>query len=253
VSTKITSAFVGCSVTLGEGFEPEQREGQIYSSLVAKHFMFDSDNLARKGASNHMIFLIAANAIRSQDYDMIFCQWSELNRLWLSPAPDAWYYATGHATEDYHSKDLVLDTKTQNQLAETILMLNHDYQNIMILIDYVNILTDLSQHYKTKIVFINGMLPWQDDLIRNISHVDQLSKYTRDLLDADNRDDKEVLILFKQLQTNFKSMNIKQWVNPFESFQSLTVDLGPLDHHPGPKSHRVMANLIHNYLETTDL
>lgn len=253
MSTKINSAFVGCSITLGEGFEPEQREGQIYPSLVAKHFMFDSDNLSHKGASNHMIFLITAQAIRSQRYDMIFCQWSELNRLWLSPAPDAWYYTTGHATKDYHSKDLVLDTKTQNQLAETILMLNHDYQNIMILIDYVNILTDLSQHYKTKIIFINGMLPWQDDLIKNISHVDQLSTYTLKLLDADNRDDEEVLTLYKQLQTNFKSMNMKQWVNPFESFQSLTIDLGPLGHHPGPKSHRVMANLIHNYLETANL
>lgn len=253
MSAKINSAFVGCSITLGEGFEHEQREGQIYPSLIAKHFMFDSDNLAHKGASNHMIFLITADAIRRQRYDMIFCQWSELNRLWLSPAPDAWYYTTGHATKDYHSKNLILDIKTQNHLAETILMLNHDYQNTMILIDYVNILTDLGRLYDTKIVFINGMLPWQNDLTMDVNHVGQLSDYTRDMLDAIHRDDEEVLTLFKQLQTKFKSIDLAQWVNPFESFQSMTVDQGPLGHHPGPKSHRAMADLIHNYLETADL
>ena len=253
MSNKVKVAFVGCSMTLGEGFDPDQREGQIYPSLIARDFMFDHDNLAIKGASNHRIFLRTSEAIRSQRYDIIFCQWSELNRLWLSPAPNSWYYVTGQSTESYRCRDLVLESSTQNHLANLILLLNHDYQNILDLIEQVQVLNSLAQQHQVKLIFINGMLPWQSDLLKNISHVDQLSDWSCGMLDANNRDDSEVLVLLEQLQNKFKSMPLSNWINPFDSFQSITVDAGPQGHHPGPKSHQAMADQIHNYLEQGNL
>jgi len=240
-------------MTLGEGFDPEQREGQIYPSLVAREFMFEYDNLARCGASNHLIFLSTAQAIRSQHYNLIFCQWSELNRLWLSPAPDSWYYTTNSGAEPYRCRDLILDTSAQKHLSDLILLLNHDYQTTVDLIDYTQILTDLARQHQVKLIFINGMLPWQSDLAQNISKVSDLSDWSRSMLDAGNRDDSEVLYLFGRLQKVFSNIDTTCWVNLFDSFQSMTIDCGPLGHHPGPKTHRAMADLIHNYLENTNL
>ena len=236
-------------MTLGEGFAPDQREGQIYPSLVSQKFMFDHDNLGMAGASNHRIFLRTAQAIQSQDYEIVFCQWSELNRLWLSPGPNAWYYTTGKATEPYRCRDLVLDVDTQNRLADLVLLLNHDYQSSMDLIDLSRTLTSMAQHHQTKLIFVNGMLPWQSDLANASAEIDQLSSWTRWMLGADTRDDAEVMALFQQLQQKFSTLDLANWVNVFDSFQSMIQDQGPLGHHPGPKSHQSMADRIHNYLE----
>jgi hypothetical protein len=236
-------------MTLGEGFLLNQREGQIYPSLVSNKFMFDHDNLAMSGYSNYRIFLRTSQAIQSQQYEIVFCQWSELNRLWLSPGPNAWYYTTGKATDVYRCRDLILDVDTQNQLADQILLLNHDYQTSMDLIDLSNTLTSLAQCHQTKLIFINGMLPWQSDLITKFQETNQLSDWSRGMLDADTRDDSEVLVLFEQLQQKFSTLDQNRWVNVFDSFQSMSLDHGPLGHHPGPKSHQLMADRIHNYLE----
>ena len=248
MSINLKAAFVGCSMTLGEGFEPEDRAGNIYPDLVAKQFMLDHTNLSRSGASNHMIFITASKAIRSGKYDLVFCQWSGLNRLWLSPAPDAWYYVTGHGREDYRSRELIIDIKAQNQLADLVLLLNHDYLNIIYLCDYINTLDALAKANSIKLIHINGMLPWQSDLMDPSSN---LSNYTREILDVDTRDDDEIRKLFQTLQQQFATIDQTAWVNLFESFQSITHDQGPQGHHPGPKSHHAMAKQIYNYLQGT--
>ena len=233
-------------MTFGDGFDLCERNQNIYPSLVSTAFMLDYENLSVSGASNHMIFMQCADAIRSKEYDIVFCQWTALNRLWLYPGPDTRYCVTGDRKDSYEYRDIHLDSASKIKLESQIKILNHDYQNIIELINYVQILEDLASLHKTKIVHINGMVPWQSDLISG-----PLSSYTKEILDFDSRNDKEIQALLRPLQIKFAGVNQAHWVNLFDSFQCNMIDLGPQGHHPGPKSHRAMAEKIYNYLQGT--
>lgn len=234
-------------MTRGDGFEDNDLD-QTWPHIITQTFMFDSDNLAVSGASNHMIFMLACEAIRSKKYDIVFAQWTALNRIWLSPGPNTWYYATGDGKDQFDYRDMHLTAKEKKQLEERLLLLNHDYQNICYLVDYVNILNDLAQLHGVKIAHVNGMVPWQADLMVDDRDFNIISDYSRQLLDFDHRNDDEIEELYSQLKTKISTLDRSCWVNIFDSFQSNMKDVGPLGHHPGPVSHLEMAKKVANFL-----
>jgi hypothetical protein len=212
MSAKIKVAFTGCSMTRGDGFDLVYLAPEIWPNIISRVFDFDSRNLGISGASNLKIFQTACQAIRNKTYDMVFCQWTELG----------------------------LQDASLN-----------DYQNIIELVDYVNVLEDLAQYHQVKIAHINGMIPWQRDL-SDMSVADDFSKmtdYTRQILDFDNRRDEQIRQLFLKLHSKFISLNQRLWINLFNSFQSQVVDLSPQGQNPGFRSHVSMSNLVRNYLK----
>lgn len=242
----------GCSFTVGEGFAESQRNDYIYRCLVDKHFGFTSDLLATGGASNYKIFMQTAQAIMSNRYNIVFTQWSGLNRLWLHPGPDSHFFVNDQQDIDFNYRDIYLSRKDKQNLKDQLLVLNHDYQNIIDLIHYCNILERLSQYTGTKIIFINGLVPWASDLNTDIDNRDlssTLSLYTKRILDFDHRDNQEIVKFFKNLQKEFATLNQSLWVNLFDSMAKNTVDIGPEGHHPGIQSHQIMYNKILTYLE----
>jgi hypothetical protein len=250
MSAKMKVAFTGCSMTRGDGFDMAYLAQEIWPNIVSRVFDFDSRNLAISGASNLRIFQTASQAICSKSYDMVFCQWSMFNRLWLSPGPDVWYFLTGDGKNSFEYRDIKLNQREKTDLERMIFLLNHDYQNILDLVDYVNILEDLAQLHQVKIAHVNGLVPWQSDLADAtvLENFDKMSGYTRQVLDFDHRDDDQIRQLFSKLHNKFASMNMKHWINLFDSFQSQCVDLAPQGHHPGVRSHVIMSNQVRNYL-----
>lgn len=241
----------GCSFTVGEGFAEHQRDQYIYDQLVSKKFGFDSTNIAVGGSSNLEIFKRSAHAILDNRYDIVITQWSALNRLWLYPGPDCYFFLNDTRYPDFKYRDIYIDSSTKTKLKETLLLLNHDYHNILDLISYCCVLECMASATNTRVIFVNGLVPWADDLICSFSTVDivsQLSNYTKSILDFDNRDDHEVTVLFQRLQNNFKKLNQSLWVNVFDSMQLNTCDTGPEGHHPGILSHQLMADQISKYL-----
>jgi hypothetical protein len=234
-------------MTRGDGFDDADL-GQTWPQIITQTFMFDSDNLAVSGASNHMIFMLASQAIQSGKYDIVFAQWTALNRVWLSPGPNCWYYATGDGRDEFDYRDIHLTAKEKTQLEQRLLLLNHDYQNIVYLIDYVSILNDLARLHGVKLAHVNGMVPWQADLMVDDKDFNIISDYSRSLLDFDQRNDEEIDELYSQLKLKFSTVDRTCWVNIFDSFQSNMTDVGPLGHHPGPTSHLVMAKKVANFL-----
>lgn len=244
-------AFTGCSLTRGDGFEMAYLAQEIWPNVISRVFDFDSRNLAISGASNLRIFQTASQAISSKQYDLVFCQWTMFNRLWLSPGPGIWYFLTGDGKDSFEYRDIKLNQREKTDLERMIMLLNHDYQNIIELVDYVNVIEDLARYHGVKIAHVNGLVPWQSD-IADPTVADDFSKmtmYTRQLLDFDNRDDNEIRQLFLNLSTKFSSMNQQHWINLWDSFQSHSVDVGPLGHHPGTRSQVIMSNLVRNYLK----
>ena len=188
----------------------------------------------------------------SKQYDLVFTQWSALGRMWLSPGPDCVFFTNDQKFPDFKYRDFYLTAKQKNEFNNIILLLNHDYQNIIELIDYCKILDHLSKLNLVQTIYINGLLPWQDDLITpltdNLSN--SLSVYSKHLLDFDNRNDHEIINFFVKLQHKFLEIDQLKWVNLFDSFQQNIIDIGIEGHHPGIQSHQRMAERIINYIES---
>lgn len=241
----------GCSITVGEGFPILLRDQYIYDRLISKQFEFNSTNIAVCGSSNIEIFKRSAQAILENKYNIVFTQWSALNRIWLYPGPDCVFSLNDQRYPDFKYRYIHIDSKTKTKVKNTLLMLNHDYHNILDLITYCCILECMANASGTRAIFINGIVPWTRDLSCDLSVVDiaaQLSDYTKSILDFNNRDDQEIVVFVKKLQNNFKKINQDLWVNIFDSMHDNVVDIGPEGHHPGILSHQLMADQISNYL-----
>lgn len=254
--SSLKTCFNGCSFTAGIGFSPEDRQCYSYDRLLLKELNFLSDNIAKEGSSNYTIFMRSANAIQEKKYDIIFTQWSSLNRLWLYPGPDTYFYINDVKSSDFKYRNIYLSSKEKNKFRDTALILNHDYQNIIELVDYTKILNELARLNSVKLVNINGLVPWQDDLINAVTSSNlnnRLSEYTRDILDFDNRADDEIILYFSKLQTKFLELDQSNWVNLFNSFYSNMTDVGIDGHHPGVNSHQWMANQVSNFLTTNQI
>ena len=204
-------AFHGCSFTQGDGFHKHERDIYLYPELVCKHFNWEYDNFAIRGNSNKRIFHAAANSIDCEDYSMVFVQWSEVSRLWLSPHKNVWWFANDRSNAPYHSETISIDAETHTKFKKTLALLNGDYQNLKDLCEYCVILNNLAKVYETRVIYINGMVDWIQDV---------------------------------DLYTDQSS-----WVNLEESMRKMQIDFAPVDNiHPGPKTHQIIADKVIEYL-----
>jgi hypothetical protein len=243
--------FNGCSLTVGEGFPEHQRPTFVYNHLVSRALTAEHDNIAKGGSSNYLIFMRSAEAIMTGAYDVVITQWSALNRLWLYPGPDCSFFTNDIRYKEFNYRGLHLGVRDKKKFCDTIKLFNHDYANIFDLIDYCKILNKLAETNNTKNVFVNGLVPWCNDLTRPLGPnlATGLSEYTKSILDFESRNDVEIIKFFKQLQEKFTELDQTKWVNLFDSFDSISADLGPEGHHPGINSHQLMADKIIDYIK----
>ena len=241
--------FIGCSFTVGEGLVSEKDDVNNYTNIVANHYSASVKNLAVKGNSNYNIFITALNEILFNSPDKIFVQWSALNRLWLYPGPNTELTLSYIIKDDYRYRDLFYSKKELQKLTDMYHILNHDYKNLITLINYCNILTRLSD---CRIVFINGLVPWTKEISdknTTTNFSEHLSEFSKEILEFDSRGDNELNEFFVRLNTEVTSLNKTLWVNMFNSLINTAIDVGIDNAHPGPKSHQQYADMIINYIE----
>jgi hypothetical protein len=227
--------FTGCSITAGQGFEFERNDLQIYPNLVCAEYQVTCINQAEGGSDNHKIFIKTAKAIMDHQADVYVVQWSALHRHWLYPAPNKGIYLGSHI-EESPLKSFI----TQYQL------LNHDYNNIMTVIDYTRILENLAQSNFRRVVFVNGMIPWTEDLLTQKDY----GLYAQELFkDLDNN---EVDDFKNRLANNLELVNWSLWANPWSSIMAMQQDNAPLDNHPGAKTHEQVARKVITVLDQLD-
>lgn len=253
--------FVGCSLTVGEGLALEKNDPNNYTNIVADHYQATVKNLAHGGNCNYNIFMWALNDILTNTSDKIFVQWTALNRTWLYPEPnlDNVFMIMPTITADIRADNvgglhntIFKDKKELQKFIDQYLLLNCDYVNLLKLIEYSNILKIVAKNNDCQLVMLNGIVPWTEDFaslgtISNYSK--QLSDYTKYIIEFDTRDDADIQQYLFKLEKEFNSLDKKLWVNMFDSFKSLKIDLGTDNAHPGPKSHTRYAEMIINYLK----
>lgn len=209
------------------------------------------ENFAKPGASNHLIFLSASQNLLSGRFNKFFVQWSALGRVWYFPGPDSQFFVNDTHYSDFRYRDLYINAKDKKKICDLTLMLNHDFHNMLQLIDYCCILETVSKQTQCDVYFINGLVPWTADITGNITHdlSEHFSEYTKSVLDFDHRDDDEIMTFLTTLRNKFALMPCHLWINLFDSMSARSVDLGPLGHHPGIQSHKQMADMIINFLK----
>lgn len=238
--------FVGCSFTAGEGLDNLEDN---YASLVANHYNAECINLGKNGNSNHNIFLTALNEILFGTSDRVFVQWSTLNRLWLYPGPNTEIGMQAIVENDYNYRDIHFSKFELQDFCNKWNLLNHDYKLIFDVIMYCKMLEKVSNG---QVVFINGLLPWTEDLLSDSPINDyetDLSSYSKTILDFENRSDSELDLIITKIKTHSQQLNKKLWVNCFNSFMKNRIDVGTDNQHPGIESHKQYAEWITTYLE----
>lgn len=224
--------FTGCSITMGAGFDFVQNDLRIYPMQVCANYKAECINQAEGGSDNRKIFLRAAKAIMDHQADVYVVQWSALHRHWLYPAPNRGIYMGGHS-EESPLKSFI----AQYQL------LNHDYNNIMTVVDYTRILENLAQANFAKLIFVNGMLPWTEDLLTQNDY----GSYARELMRDLSND--EVTDFRNRLTNNLELVDWTLWANPWTSITTMQQDNAPLDNHPGAKTHEQVATQVITVLD----
>ena len=246
-------AFNGCSFTRGDGFAIEERDTALYYGQVAKHLGCDFDNNAKGGYSNLRIFHSAYADIISQKYDIVFVQWSNPNRIWMSPRPNQWYFMGSRFApiNDIRGDEWNVNKEEIDKLSDFFLLMNHDFQNLLELVTYCNILEQTAKLNNIKIIFVNGIVLWDKDLFKPLGEdlEQSLSDYSKELFDFENRDDILVRKLHKQLYDRVSTLNKNLWANLTDGMFKLMCDFAPVDGmHPGPKTHQIVADKIINHL-----
>jgi hypothetical protein len=222
--------FGGCSITMGAGFDDVQQDSRIYPNLIG-----NADNCAEGGSSNLKIFTRAAKALLDRQHDVYFVQWSALHRHWVYPSPKHGFYIGSYTDQNLADKNFV----AQYQL------LNHDYGNIMSLIDYTRILQQMADDAGRDIWFVNGMVPWTEDMLTG----SEPSDYAQSLYQG--LDHKETQDFSERLRNNLELIDWQQWINPWHSIRDIQEDNAPLDDHPGSMTHRKIADMIIECIDTT--
>jgi len=161
------------------------------------------------------------------DADVFVVQWSALHRHWMYPMPNQGVFVGTPMESSDHRK-----------FVEQFQRLNHDYGNLMTVIDFTRILQDQAREKNKKMCFVNGLISWKRDLLER----EQRSDYAQSLFDGlagQERDD-----FADRLANNMELVDWTQWVNPWTTVYDLKIDDAPLDQHPGPRTHEKLTELI---------
>lgn len=221
--------FGGCSITMGAGYVGEQQDPDIYPNIVGKNINHDIINDAEGGSSNLKIFIKASKAIIDNRADIYVIQWSAPHRHWMYPAPDQGIYIGSTIETNHYAKFI-----------EQFQKYNHDYPNLMAVIDYCRIITELAFARDRKVVFVNGILHWKPNWDN-----EYMKPLLEDLDPVSQKDFQE------RFNNNIELLRPDSWANLWTSIAEMQCDNAPLDHHPGPLTHKKIADLVTAVIDTT--
>ena len=245
--------FVGCSLTYGDGLIEEVNDPKLWCNQIAKELCPDHQvvNRARKGVNNEWIFLETVSALLKEKYDKVFVEWTAIPR-----------HNINIGLETYETMTMLLDSEDIstnlgtfkgywiNDLGNSLLMLHNDHWDTLKIVKYVNLLKRIHQD----IYFINGMLPWPEEYFiqKKIKLPGDLPKYTQNLLNVDNRDDKEVFELYNMIHSQYQEyggIHSDNWLNLYHPMVTMRLDTVVDNYHPGYKTQDLFSKLFLEKIE----
>jgi len=256
---KDKTVFVGCSFTYGEGFNNKDKEQYLWVNLIhnsntkIKNTELINDSIA--GRCNANIFNRAVYNITHHTPKYAFIQWTNFPRLEIHTGLETYdtrqILKPFHTARDHNLNDITYSRKEIEKMQNFLTSMMHDHYEIIKIVEYTNSLVQLSKYTNTKIFFINGLCPWDNDFFTKKENFkpNELSDYTKELINIDNRDDDEIYKLYDIMHNDYEQLGgiqDKYWINLYQSFNNIKVDVNSDGQHPGIESNKIYAKLINS-------
>ena len=255
----INILFSGCSFVQGDGLDNKYNNINHFSNILANNLFgtgHQIHNIGVSGYSNERIFLDTLHNLTKNHYAYAFICWTSLARYVFWTNLELYDCKVSFTPElivsvDEYSKN-GWSCKKLNEFQTKFLLLNHSHYYIRDVVNYVNILINVAKYRNTKLYFINNILPWDDKYFNytpNLVKPSILTDYTNELLNSANRDDEQINKLYSMMHNQYAEkggINEPNWLNLYQSFFNLMIDVGNDGIHPGIKSHKMFAELLTN-------
>lgn len=192
-----------------------------YPALVSNNF----DNFAKEEISNPQMVRRVLKGMVSKEYKHFFIQWDSYNHL-------------------------VANKNLEIPPGGNFVQDNRWYNECLLICEYCNILEGISKEFKVGITFIDGSLPWTDELLTvdKLKKPNDLSYGMQNILQIDDYNDHEIKDRFTSLQEAVKLINKDLWVCLFNNFdRRARLDIYKMG-HPGKESHEWLAEQIKGIL-----
>jgi hypothetical protein len=268
--------FVGCSFTAGIGWLDvpvvESRATECKDSPhlwvnichreIARIKDLELVNIGQGGASNAEIL---QNAVRSisliDDIDIMFCQWTSVPRYNFNVGFELWNTSEALHNTTARKHDVNLNKgdhwprKYINDLLDRMLVLHHLHWEILKIVDYSSILSNLAKQRGFDIFFINGLCPWDENYFTRLENVkpESYTPFTKkEILNIESRDDEDIFKLYNLAHDQYQKaggINEHKWVNLYNSFLKNKIDVNFDLDHPGKQSNFIFYNLVKQKLE----
>jgi len=275
-----TVVFAGCSFTAGNGWIAPPKDNPyatieckdypgLWVNLCHRHIDQLKEltliNIGRGGGSNTEIF---ENTIRTlsehtSNIKYLFVQWTSMPRYNFNTGLELWntteklHGAGHHPTHNIKlSNGSFWDREYLTDLLSRLRVLHHLHPEIVKVVSYSKIISNLCKKFNIKVVFINGICPWDDNyFVRSTGNTpENYTPFTKkEILDIDHRDDEVIFKLYEKIHNDYDSaggINTAEWVNLYHSMKNNKLDTNYDNDHPGIKSNQLYFQQIKNFLET---
>jgi len=259
----------GASITAGIGWDlsnPDHVNSMWVNQLPQKINSFKNleiVNLGVAGASNELIFEKSINAITNykKDIEVLLCSWVSCPRYHYSlgfelyPTNDA---APFDMQQDLGLNDVTISKDYVNNLKRRFFSLHHLHYEILKIIRYTNIISNLASSFDIKVYHINDSCPWdQNFFVKQSGLPSTYTKFTqKEILNINNRSDEEIYKLYDKMHHEYQAaggIKKENWINLDQSFRFLGIDKNPDTRHPGKKSNNIYSDLIKLFLNSKNI
>jgi len=224
--------FCGCSYTYGEGVSINER----FSSLIRDQLNVEVMNIAVGGASNSEIFEQGLYLL--DDVDILVVQWSSPGRSKWKIFPNYEYFS---GNRDNHPWFVPHD-KWRN-FVDVHRMIDNLYNQYYLLNKRINLLEKFN---KNSIVYINGLLPVSKILLTNASpNLVEESQEFKEFIEFDKQPDD---ILYDRIKSCRELLSVMETYDWIYKTPITKIDAGTDGLHPGPKTHRQIADKVIEYI-----
>lgn len=255
--------FCGCSFVAGTGFDLEKNDPLLWVNLLHQNnnYLKETElyNIGSGGRSNQNIFLDAASALVDEKFEYAFVCWTSWPRYEINCGlelyPTKLFFSPNSLLYDINLNDISYSKKYLDSIRNRFLSLLHPHDEIIKIIQYVNTLINLSKLTDTKIFFVNSLCLWDKNYFDKIENCmpEQYTKFTKNIINVNNRDDSEIYKLYNQIHTDYKNkggIRSDYWLNLYNSLKDNTFDTNTDNKHPGYKSNQTFYSFLNQQLNS---
>lgn len=260
--------FAGCSFTAGTGWPDAQNSSNLWCVLCHQHIPvlqnLEHVNIGQAGASNQDIFENIINSIshHGSSIKYLFCQWTAAHRYNFNVGFELWHTSESlqetPTHPDINLSDITYRRKYLEDIKTQFKTLHHIHYEIVKVIRYSKIISNLASQFGIKCIHINGICPWDENYFNELTgpHVrpEDYTTFTKNqIINISNRTDKDIFELYAKAHQDYRnagSIDPGEWVNLYRSQWNSRIDFNFDKAHPGAKSNQVYFDWVKDFLNT---